>query len=130
MAQQRPNATLDQQRAEYAWACAVQRAALAGYREIAKGAPALLMGSGLMAALAYWQSRTGSNKVPAQALAADVIGWLAKRRYVPNDFGQAMKHFSQIQSLGYMRATDETLAMLKWLRQFADAVDEARSDAH
>jgi CRISPR-associated protein Cmr5 len=119
--------TLDQRRAQYAWDCASRRqtAKLDGYRELAKGAPALVMGSGLMPALAYYQSRTGSNKDPAKALLADLLGWLAKRHMVPNDFGNAMENLVKSESMEYMQATHEVLALLKWLRQFADALNGA-----
>lgn len=117
--------TLDQERAQYAWGCATKNAMIDGYREMAKGAPALIMGNGLMPALAFYQSRTGGNKKPAELILADVLGWLAKRTMVPNSFPAAMTAFFGSASQDYMRATDETLAMLKWLRQFADAVESA-----
>ncbi len=114
--------TLDQQRAQYAWNCASRNAMMDGYREMAKGAPALIMGNGLMPALAFYKSRTGSNQKPAELILADLLGWLAKRQMVPNNFTDAMNAFFIAGSQDYMRATDETLSMLKWLRQFADAV--------
>jgi len=117
--------TLDQQRAQYAWGCATKNAMVEGYREMAKGAPALIMGNGLMPALAFYQSRTGSNQRPAELVLADVLGWLATRQIVPNSFPAAMKAFFTSGSQDYMRATDEALAMLKWLRQFADAIESA-----
>lgn len=116
--------TLDQQRAQYAWERATRNAREDGYREMAKGAPALIMGNGLMPALAYYNSRTGSNQKPAELMLADMLGWLAKRKMVPNNmFSDAMGAFFGAASQDYMRATEETFAMLKWLRQFADAVE-------
>ena len=81
------------------------------------------MGNGLMPALTFYQSRTGSNQKPAGLISADLLGWLAVRKLVPNNFTAAMTAFFSAPSQDYMRATDETLAMLKWLRQFADAVE-------
>lgn len=118
--------TLDQQRAQYAWERASRNAMMEGYREMAKGGPALIMGNGLMPALAYYNSRTGSNQKPAELLLTDVLGWLAIRKIVPNDFGKAMTAFFDAPSQEYMRATEETLAILRWLRQFADAVEANR----
>lgn len=118
--------TLDQQRAQFAWERVVKHAGVAGYREAVKGAPALVMGSGLMAALAFWSSRSGANKDAANAVLADVLGWLASRSMIPADFEEAMQAFFGTASTAYMRATDEALAVLKWLRQFADAVDATR----
>jgi len=115
--------TLDQERAQFAWGRASRNAMVDGYQEMAKGAPALIMGNGLMPALAFYQSRTGSNQKPASLLLADLLGWLCKRKLVPNNFKEAMTAFFGASSQDYMRATEETLAMLKWLRQFADAVE-------
>ena len=115
--------TLDQERARFAWDCASRNAKVDGYREMAKGAPALIMGNGLMSALTFYQSRTGSNQKPASLILADLLGWLAVRKLVPNNFTAAMTAFFGAPSQDYMRATDEALAMLKWLRQFADAVE-------
>ena len=118
--------TLDQQRAHYAWERANRNTMVDGYREMVKGAPALIMGNGLMATLAYYRSRTGSNERAASVLLEDVLGWLARRQIVPADFASAMPAFFNAGAQDVMRATDETLAMLRWLRQFADAVEGAR----
>ena len=120
--------TLDQQRAQFAWT-AVNKAHASisnfgDYRNLAKGAPALVMGNGLMAAIAFYKSR---GKDHATQLMNDILGALAQRdgqRGVP-PFEAAMTGFQSMNSRDYMRATDETLAMLKWLRQFADAVESA-----
>ncbi|MEF8712435.1 MAG: type III-B CRISPR module-associated protein Cmr5 [Accumulibacter sp.] len=118
--------TLDQRRAQYAWERANRNTVVDGYREMVKGAPALIMGNGLMATLAYYRSRTGSNERAASVLLEDVLGWLAKRQIVPADFALAMNGFFKADAQSLMRATDETLAMLRWLRQFADAMKGAQ----
>lgn len=118
--------TLDQRRAQYAWERANRNTVVEGYREMVKGAPALIMGNGLMSSLAYYRSRTGSNERAAQLVLDDVLGWLARRQIVPADFASAMNAFFNAGAQDVMRATDETLAMLRWLRQFADAVEGAR----
>jgi CRISPR-associated protein Cmr5 len=116
--------TLDQQRAGHAWDKA--RAAKKDlkefdkYRSLAKGAPALVMGSGLMAALAFWQSR---DEDPAKRLVGDLLGWMAARRLVANgQFEKAMTDLTKRSPAQYLAATDEALALLRWLRQCADAV--------
>lgn len=115
--------TLDQQRAAYAWRCASQPRSFDGYKELTKGAAALVMGSGLMAALAYWQSRKSQNREPAQALVADLLAWLAQRKMLPSaGFEGAMQHMTQQASAHHMALTDEALALLRWLKQFADSV--------
>lgn len=123
--------TLDQQRAAYAWE-AVKRAQQAlpkfgDYKNLAKGAPALIMGNGLMPALAFYASR---KKEPASALNEAINGWLAKRfaadaafKPAPKSYADVMERLLKAPSAFYMQATDESLAMLRWLRQFADAVE-------
>ena len=123
--------TLDQQRAAYAWE-AVKRAQQAlpkfgDYKNLAKGAPALIMGNGLMPALAFYASR---KKDPASALNEAINGWLAKRfaadaafKPAPKSYPDVMERLLKAPSAFYMQATDESLAMLRWLRQFADAVE-------
>lgn len=114
--------SIDQRRAAHAWQCASKRRGVEGYRELAKGAPALVMGSGLMAALAFWQSR---GKEEAQALVEDVLGWFASRKLLPAGFEPAMNLMAtKADSAQYMALTDEALALLRWLRQFADALKE------
>lgn len=119
--------TLDQRRAQYAWERANRNTMVDGYREMVKGAPALVMGNGLMATLAYYRSRSGSNERAATTLLQDMLGWLKERQIVPSDnFALAMDGFFKADAQRLMRATDETLAMLRWLRQFADAVEGTR----
>lgn len=133
MAEAKPIPTLDQQRAKFAWD-AVQSnrqklAKFSDYKKLAKGAPALIMGNGLMPALAFYASR---KKDHADALRDDILAALNQRfardpawQPLPRTFSEAMDRLTTVRpgSGFYMRATDEALAMLKWLRQFADAID-------
>jgi CRISPR-associated protein Cmr5 len=122
MAQQ----TLDQQRATAAWK-AVNGAneKLGGkfrdYRNLAKGAPAMIMGSGLMAAIAFYQSRGTEKEREAGQLVEDILMWL-NTRGLPAQFRPTMVALQSAGSLEYMQLTEEALAFLRWVRQFADAV--------
>jgi CRISPR-associated protein Cmr5 len=119
--------TLDQQRAGYAWSKAREAKKdkeFDKYRNLAKGAPALVMGSGLMAALAFWQSR---GEPPARRLVEDLLGWMTARGLVASkDFEKAMESMTKHSPAQYLAATDEALALLRWLRQCADAVAQTR----
>lgn len=122
-----PAPTLDQRRAAHAWKCVTQHRcdfdgeAFKDYRNFAKGAPALVMGSGLMAALAFWQSR---GTLPARAVAQNVLSWLAREHPALAQFERAMEAMAGgIDARRYMALTDDALALLRWLRQFADAVE-------
>ncbi len=127
--------TLDQRRAQFAWEAVNQaRRELRNFREyrnLAKGAPALVMGNGLMSAIAFYESRKKKEStVPHAAVLRDtILAWLVQRfkddkafHPVPKDFQTAMERMQGVSSAFYMQVTEETLAMLKWLRQFADAV--------
>jgi CRISPR-associated protein Cmr5 len=121
--------TLDQQRAALAWQYATSGMARHGkeYKGLAKGAPALIMNSGLMPTLAFYNGKGQ----PAQHLLDNLICGMSQRLA-----GQALKpgqgsllfpKFMEIlqrgESRDYLRYTDEALELLKWIRQFVDAVD-------
>ena len=115
-------ATLEQERAEYAWkhvqGCDDK------YTNLAKGAPALIMGNGLMQSLAFYASK-GQNH--HKRLNEHILGWLKKRGLISSDkFPIAMDKLYRSEPADYRRATQETLEFLKWVRQFAPAVENGR----
>ena len=121
--------TLDQKRASIAWQYATAGMAQHGkeYKSLAKGAPALIMNSGLMPTLAFY---SGKGKA-AQHLLDDLIRGLSQRlagqELKAGQGGQLFPKFMEMlqrgESRDYLRYTDEALELLKWLRQFVDAVD-------
>jgi CRISPR-associated protein Cmr5 len=122
--------TLDQQRAAFAWTCAsigMNASSSKEYKALAKGAPALIMASGLMPTLAFWN---GKRQEAHHTLLDQVTRWLAERVWSQHlAVGQGMQTFSPFMeglagadSQTYLRATDEALEILKWIRQFVDAV--------
>ena len=127
--------TLDQKRAKFAWDAArdanLRLKHFSDYKNLTKGAPALIMGNGLMPAIAFYQSR---GKDHATHLMHDILKWLSSvnATYAENapslSFDAAMQALQVADSIVYMRLTDETLAMLKWLRQFADSVGAGKGN--
>ena len=117
--------TLYQQRAKYAWERAEKNSSHGKtYVNFTKSAPAFIMANGLMQALAFYESRN-KNDVAAHEIVTDVVNWLGLRMDPPlqdASFGSMMKSLYGMPSEQYMQATRETLAMLRWLRQFADAL--------
>ena len=123
--------TLDQQRAALAWGYATAGMAQHGkeYKGLAKGAPALIMNSGLMPTLAFYK---GKDKSPAaQQLLDHLICGMSQRlawqKLTPGQgkqlFPEMMKKLQSGSSRDYLRYTDEALEQLKWIRQFVDAVE-------
>lgn len=113
--------TLDQMRAEYAWKCAEEGKSLSDYANLAKGAPALIMGNGLMQAMAYYQSKSDSGR----KLTQHVANWLFLQKTgnaAAGSFQAMMKALHTCEAAQYMRATEESLEILRWIRQLADAV--------
>ena len=126
--------TLDQQRAAFAWHAVTDAKNklpdFKDFKNLAKGAPALIMGNGLMPALAFYESR---GKGPASSLNNAISAWLVQRyaseatmKPLPKRYAELMERLLVAPSLFYMAATDETLSMLRWLRQFADATDSEK----
>lgn len=121
--------SLDQQRAAYSWEC-VQHIPK-DYDKLAKAAPALVMNNGLMQALAFYQDK-GKTKEGIMdryhALNAHLMRWLG-RQFGGNDFpSEQNASFNTVMPALYnakpelfRRATEETLALLRWIRQFAAA---------
>lgn len=123
------NQTLDQQRAAFAWEVASEgmRRHPDDYKRLAKGGPALIMTSGLMPTLAFYASKKGAT----DALLDDLIRWLSQRIWRQSlhqgqgsrVFGELMKQLQSADTATYLHATDEALEILKWIRQFVDAVN-------
>ena len=128
--------TLDQKRAALAWQYAT--AGMASqyskeYKSLAKGAPALIMNSGLMPTLAFYADKGFDKKTgqldplkPACALLQHLLAGLSERlKPSPQhkDFRGFMVSLQGMPSSSYLRYTDEALELLKWIRQFVDAVE-------
>lgn len=126
------NQTADQRRAAYAWE-KVDAATnyINEYCSLAKGAPALVMNSGLMQTLAYLRAK---GKPHHLALLGHLCQWLGTtlggkplndgERFPPGpaaDFTNVMRALCEAPSAFNMRATEEALDLLRWIRQFADA---------
>lgn len=121
--------TLDQQRAALAWQYATAGMAQYGkeYKGLAKGAPALIMNSGLMPTLAFYAGKGAA----AQQLLDHLICGLSQRLSGQKlGTGQGVRVFPEFMKLlqggssqDYLRFTDEALEQLKWIRQFVDAVN-------
>jgi CRISPR-associated protein Cmr5 len=131
-----PRPTLDQERARYAWECVSKLEKELGdyYINVAKSAPALIMNNGLMQTLAFLQ---GKDKDHHKALRDHICKWLGRRfggeplggdrRFAAEneaDYRRVMESLYNSPSGLYRRATDESLALLRWVRQLAAAHKE------
>lgn len=117
--------TLEQLRAQDAWACATKAQQVLGksydkYVNASKGLPALIMNSGLMQVLAFAQDKKNEN----EAVATQLRNWLSKRfpKVIPkSDFSDFMQSLMKVGPQDYQAINAEAFAWLKWLRQMAAA---------
>ena len=120
--------TLEQKRSQAAWAMAQEGIALAAseYTNLAKAAPALIMNNGLMQTLAFYEDK---GKQHHKALAAHLRRWIIARAGGADKdpgFAPLMSILLQADSPTYRQATEEALLLLRWIRQFAAALNPGR----
>jgi CRISPR-associated protein Cmr5 len=114
--QAKPRQTLEQLRAQDAWACCERYTK--EHVNIAKGLPALIMNSGLMQVLAFCHEKGGAN----EAVAGHLRAWLAKRQPgLTPDFDGLMQALMKAKPGDYQAITAEAFAWLRWMRQMAAA---------
>lgn len=125
--------TLDQQRARYAWE-QVQVALsshLDGYETLAKSTPAMIMANGLMQTLAFLHQKSNKENNPAKLAHQKLCDHLclhlhntalAADKAQESSFEGTMRLLIEADSATYRRATEEALAVLRWIRQFASAL--------
>lgn len=125
--------SLEQKRAEHAWN-AVSKASngQAGwakeYGQLARGAPADIMISGLGQTMAFWRAKGYDNGRPKgngqnahYQLLEHLSDWL-KKRFHTAESGDVVEWIVQKASVAeYRRASAEALAYLTWLKRFAEA---------
>ena len=122
--------TLEQKRSQAAWAMAQEGIARAAgeYTNLAKAAPALIMNNGLMQTLAFYEDKGKENH---KALAEHLRRWIMVQVYAGDidkdpGFAPLMSKLLQANSPTYRQATEESLLLLRWIRQFAAALNPGR----
>ena len=122
--------TLEQQRARRAWEIIQRRRGerdFSKYRNLAKSAPALVAGNGLLPTMLFYRQK---GKAQHNWLLEDLRDWLHARKILENfpvaDTEAYKKALVDASPGAYRLATDEALQLLRWIRQFASAVPSAR----
>lgn len=122
--QKKPAMTLEQKRSETAWRFAKEGVALSDqYKDLAKATPALIMNNGLLQTLAFFEDK---GKPHHKTLAAHLRRWVMTRaRGSDKDIGFSpfMEILLKADSSQYRQSTEEALLLLRWIRQFAAAVE-------
>ncbi|MDQ6962514.1 MAG: type III-B CRISPR module-associated protein Cmr5 [Mariprofundaceae bacterium] len=114
---------LDQQRAAFAWQRVehaqekMREEKYSDYKNLAKGIPAMIINNGLMQTLAFLHSKGKTHHI---LLLNDLIQWLHQHLASSKDYQDLMKYLFETDSHQFRQATEESMHMLRWLRQFAD----------
>lgn len=95
------------------------------YSGYVKKAPAMILNNGLGNTLAFFWSK--SNNEAYRRLFEHISSWLEKRGIYrkENNISNALEWITErADNLMVLQATQETLALLNWMRRFADAMLE------
>jgi CRISPR-associated protein Cmr5 len=121
--------TLEQERAQQAWACVQEVTNKAQefkkkYGSLARKVPMLVLTNGLGQTLAFLKAK-GKND-PADehtVLFRHLSSWVLSQvaSSTPASNGDLLQWVLQNDSAAYRRATTEALAFLAWLKRFAEA---------
>lgn len=132
--------TKDQLRAANAWQNALalsqskdwSKDDFKAYTNLCKGAGALIMQSGLMPTLAFYatkayvKSESAAKGKEHRALLEQIMSWIAQKPYEGVDKFQKFMGIlaTGTDSATYRQHTEEALAYIRWLRQFASALSK------
>ncbi|ALV63532.1 CRISPR-associated RAMP Cmr5 [Thermococcus sp. 2319x1] len=141
--------TLEQERAKFAYekvreVMNADENVQKKYSSYVKSAPALIMTSGLGQTLAFYLSKLEkkgeadcesiipikeekAEKIAYAYLYKHICEWLAERRKL-TDNRDPLKFYLEADALEAITLTQETLALLNWLKKFADAMLEKEKD--
>jgi CRISPR type III-B/RAMP module-associated protein Cmr5 len=89
------------------------------YRSLVKESASLIATNGLIAALAYFKTRTGPNKEAGKQLAEFIESKIAIESQK-----NAISKLLELDSRELLLTTNKILNYLKWLRQFVDLFKE------
>lgn len=130
--------TLEQERAAFAYekVSSVADKEFAGnYRAYVKKAPAMIMTNGLIQTLAFFKAKGKKNKA-YEHLFSHVVEWLKNMKYYDDNCNingeEAKDSFEWLiycaTPAEVLSATEETLALLNWMRRFTEAMIEKEEE--
>jgi CRISPR-associated protein Cmr5 len=122
---------LEQGRAAFAYECAEVGGKLEKckeYKSYVKKMPMLIKTNGLGAAVAFAFAKgckdgnPDTNKNPWGLLYSQIENWLKEKAIIEFNTNGLAKKLTEIPSSDYRAATVEVLALLNWMKRFADAL--------
>jgi CRISPR-associated protein Cmr5 len=117
--------TLGQKRAEYALekVLAIPEDKKKDFKSFSAGAPSMILQNGFGQALAFWLSKAKEGD-KHRVLFNMVKEWLVDNKLVKsqnNSDPDFIKALSAMEQLDYLTAQKETLALLEWVKRYANA---------
>ncbi len=120
--------TLGQKRAEFALekVLAIPEGRKKDFKSFSAGAPSMILQNGFGQALAFWLSKGTDKHI---AIFGMIKEWLSyERDDVKNSFVKKTENFvdfikelSGMDQIKYLTAQKETLALLEWVKRYANA---------
>ncbi len=114
--------TLGQQRAAYSLEQLEQldNKIRSDFKPLSAGLPAMILQNGFGQTLAFLQAKGKDKHLAAFRI---IAGWLVDRKLLsPADkLSEMLKQISNMEQDRYLQAQKETLAMLEWLKRYANA---------
>lgn len=111
-------ADITHQRASQAWKMISATSTEIKYRELIKGVPAMINTSGLLATMAYLDTRSGTNKKAADQAFQHLHECLVQAGLIAE--GNLFEQLAAADPAKTRQQSEECIAMLAWLRRFAD----------
>lgn len=114
--------TLGQERSEYALDRVMENIKTKELKAFSAGAPSMILKNGFGQALAFWKAK-GKNE--HQIMFSIVQQWLVKRGFAEGDTDVVfLKNLSTMAQHQYLEAQKEALALLEWVKRYANAFIE------
>ena len=114
--------TLGQKRAEFALnkVMELKEKNLSKFKPFSAGAPSMILQNGFGQALAFWASK---GKAEHQAMLNIVSGWLCDNVHLvqSTETPAFLRELSTMDQRRYFEAQQETLAVLEWVKRYANA---------
>lgn len=119
--------TVEQERAKFALSrvqdvAREERGIAASYRQEVMGLPAMILTNGLGQTLAFLKAKSeGGRKRNEHAAAYRHLDWWVRTQLPPSLEGDLLEAITRMDVSTYRLAQSEALAVLGWLKRFAEA---------
>ncbi len=114
--------TLGQQRAEFALNKVMSIEVNDEFASLANGAPSMILQNGLGLTAAFWKQKGNGNSGERYTqLLGWVREWLNARKIISSsDVASFFTALSKTDQMDYIKAQRETLALLEWVKRYAN----------